>query len=837
MFSRGCINLKRIDLSAFKEFKSNKAQSKKHFSCFPLNEPKISIENIPESFPVRFKKGKSFSTATSFIRAKALGSSEFVVEDAFKNARHSNENDLSTINDLYPAKDSDKNSLPSHSSSSDSFGDSSPNKNEESDFETRNDENTAHEMKNLFILTHQYPRPGLKKTELLVKCPSCSPGKPLKSSYCATLDVESLQYSCNSCFVSGSWDEYKYLAEKELRRPSSDVKHDENNSKMTIDSGYFKRGNEQFEINHKLCVDIVNSNHKRLLEDSTMLKKLIGTKKDDFKFLPSTIERYNVGLMEINYSQDSMPSQNTNIDSNTGSLDINDQYQKCYAFHLSALKMDIEQIILNNVGDNSIEFTPTAIKAYDSNFDLVKTILLDTYLKNGISNQKIEPLSKFQKYISNDSSMETSPDLTVGLFGLDTVPLDCNRVILTGDELDAMAAYQMTGVPSISLPSSTLQLPVNLIAALERFEQIYIWLEDNFIGREASVTIAKKLGTERCLVIHNRDLMPVLKKKMKSKPLTLLSAPANSDVIRSPAEVLQMARPIQHEKIVTFGKLYNSIVYELMNPELIKGVPTSILPGYNETIKGLRPGELTIFSGPTGSGKTTVLSSLSLDFCKQRVPTLWGSFEIPNTRLASRMLTQFAGVPLKGDQQLIQKYSSKFRSLPLYFLKFHGSTQPEIVMETMRHAVYAYDVKHIIIDNLQFMMSMQHFSNNRATGDKYEAQDMAIANFRKFATDEHVHISIVVHTRKEQAGSQLDLNSIFGSAKVTQEADNVIMLQKSGRLSSNKRYDGTLGKIYFQFDPDTYMIKQIPAPNLKSSVQVIKKSKVFDSMIPEEFKQ
>ncbi|OMJ12534.1 Twinkle protein, mitochondrial [Smittium culicis] len=750
-----------------------------------------------------FKTKKSISTVSPYIRAKAVGSPGFEIQDPVKydNYKYNNA-EISTS--VISAKENGRNVLHSQDNH-----DNSPEFKSITDNEVSCDHKTvpikiANEMKNLFILTKQYPRPGLKKSELQVKCPSCSVGKPLKSSYCAVLDVESLEFTCNSCFETGSWEEYQYIASKKLVPSNSDAK------KKKVDPSYFKRESEKFELNHKECTEIVESNHKRLLDNPSMLKKLIGTKKNQLRLLPSTIEKYKVGLVEISsdefpINKNSFPGgivNSKNIEDNETSsnskqttslnsseIDINAELntncivqndKKCYSFHVSSLKMDISQIISNNVDDSSIEFTPTAIKVYDEKFKLVKTILLD------LASNSNQPIN----YNTNITQMGVDNNNISGFFGLDTVPLDSNSVILTGDELDAMAAYQTTGIPSIALPNSTLQLPVNLLTALERFEKIYIWLEDSFIGREASVTIANKLGTDRCLVIHNRNLIQSVPKNVKSKPLTLLTFSENSEDIISKEKILQSAKPIQHQKIVTFDRLYNSICYELMNPDLIKGVPSQLLQDFNNTIKGLRPGELTIYSGPTGSGKTTILSSLSLDFCKQNVPTLWGSFEIPNTRLASRMLTQFAGVPLNSDQNMIQKYATSFQNLPLYFLKFHGSTDPDIVMQTMRHAVYAYDVKHIIIDNLQFMMSMQHFSNNNGmkTGDKYEAQDMAIANFRKFATDEHVHISIVVHTRKEQAGTQLDLNSIFGSAKVTQEADNVIMLQKSGRLSSNKRY-------------------------------------------------
>jgi len=42
-------------------------------------------------------------------------------------------------------------------------------------------------------------------------------------------------------------------------------------------------------------------------------------------------------------------------------------------------------------------------------------------------------------------------------------------------------------------------------------------------------------------------------------------------------------------------------------------------PGLTNTLKGHRPGEMTILTGPTGSGKTTLVSEMSLDLCQQGV--------------------------------------------------------------------------------------------------------------------------------------------------------------------------------------------------------------------------
>ena len=82
----------------------------------------------------------------------------------------------------------------------------------------------------------------------------------------------------------------------------------------------------------------------------------------------------------------------------------------------------------------------------------------------------------------------------------------------------------------------------------------------------------------------------------------------------------------------------DSVMKRLLNYTELTGVPSNCFTFFNRTLKGLRKGELTVLTGATGSGKTTFLSQLSIDFVAQGIPTLWGSFEIKNTILASSML-------------------------------------------------------------------------------------------------------------------------------------------------------------------------------------------------------
>lgn len=70
------------------------------------------------------------------------------------------------------------------------------------------------------------------------------------------------------------------------------------------------------------------------------------------------------------------------------------------------------------------------------------------------------------------------------------------------------------------------------------------------------------------------------------------------------------------------------------------GVPSNDFKWFNRTLKGLRKGEMSIWTGSTGTGKTTLLSQYALDFSKNSVNTLFCSFEIKYNKIIQKMLLQ-----------------------------------------------------------------------------------------------------------------------------------------------------------------------------------------------------
>ncbi|KAJ8524229.1 hypothetical protein ON010_g16889 [Phytophthora cinnamomi] len=398
-----------------------------------------------------------------------------------------------------------------------------------------------------------------------------------------------------------------------------------------------------------------------------------------------------------------------------------------------------------------------------------------------------------------------------GLFGWNTVPTAANELVLTEGEFDAMAVHQATGMPAVSLPNGCQSLPPSVLPLLERFKRIYLWMDNDASGQSNVEKFASKLGMTRCYIVR--------------MPANASSSPVKdaNDALRAGLDltaIVKSAERMPHSQITTFEELRRDVYEEIVNPLRACGVQSRAFPSLNRLMKGHRMGEVTVLTGPTGCGKTTLLSQLSLDLCGQGVSTLWGSFEIKNTRLMHKMLTQLAQRNLSGDVNAFEAAADQFEALPMYFLRFFGSTEVDEVLDAMEYAVYAYDVQHILLDNVQFMMAGQ----GRGF-DKFERQDAALDKFRKFASAKNVHLTLVIHPRKEQEDQDLTLTSVFGTAKATQEADNVLILQRTrgeSKLDIRKnRFDGTLGSIPLRFDPDSASLREVGTEGMSEGVAAV----------------
>ncbi|KAL2083519.1 hypothetical protein ACEWY4_021292 [Coilia grayii] len=382
------------------------------------------------------------------------------------------------------------------------------------------------------------------------------------------------------------------------------------------------------------------------------------------------------------------------------------------------------------------------------------------------------------------------------LFGLPLIRPSDSQLVLTGHEMDTLAVNQATGIPSLTLPCGPSCLAPVLLPYLEQFSKVTLWLGEDPRSWEASRELSCRLGPSRCWLVRPGEQQP--------RPRDALTSRLNL------SGILRNTVPAEPQALVSFRQLRQDVLGEMKNKDRLAGVKWSRFSQLNQILKGHRRGELTVLTGPTGSGKTTFISECALDLCTQGVGTLWGSFEMSNVRLARVMLTQYTQSrleeTLERQPHLCHSWADHFQELPLYFMTFHGPKNIKIVLETMNHAVYLYDISHVIIDNLQFMIGQESLHV-----DKFALQDRIVRAFRQFASRAGCHVTLIIHPRKEEEGN-LQMASIFGSAKAAQEADNVLILQDCTRVSGTSRrriqvvknrYDGEVGTFSLDFNKTT----------------------------------
>lgn len=217
---------------------------------------------------------------------------------------------------------------------------------------------------------------------------------------------------------------------------------------------------------------------------------------------------------------------------------------------------------------------------------------------------------------------------------------------------------------------------------LDRFEEIFISMDVDDVGREAAREIASRLGEHRCrlVTLPYKDINECLMNGVTEDEIWQYIGTASY----FDPEELYSAREFYQDTINAF---YGKQQY-LFNP------PWESLADKFQ----FREAELTLVNGVNGHGKTEVVGHMALEAMRQGVKTCIASLELKPGILLKRLTRQATCCKMPPVLEIDSAF--KFYDERLWVFGLTGTAKADRLIEIFDYARRRYGIQLFIIDSL-----------------------------------------------------------------------------------------------------------------------------------------
>lgn len=321
------------------------------------------------------------------------------------------------------------------------------------------------------------------------------------------------------------------------------------------------------------------------------------------------------------------------------------------------------------------------------------------------------------------------------------------RVVLTEGEMDCMT-YHQCGIPALSVPNgggggAKQDWIFSDYDRLSRFDHIYISMDNDPVGKEATAEIIKRLGSERCRIVElpHKDANECFSKGIKDFRKYLLSS-----------------RVLDPDELKPAG-FFKSKVLDRFYPKegSYRGMKTP-WPGLTNNLMFRKP-EFILWYGYDGCGKSVLLNHVMLQGLKDGEKFCVASMEMPADVTLWRLVRQISGEELPSRERadaIIDWLDDK-----LWIFNLVGSAKSDRLFEVFRYAKCRYDIRNFIIDSLTKIDIRE---------DDYSGQKQFAVECVDFSHKYETTMHLIAHTRKgeseEMPPNKFDIRGAAGLSNV-----------------------------------------------------------------------
>lgn len=400
-----------------------------------------------------------------------------------------------------------------------------------------------------------------------------------------------------------------------------------------------------------------------------------------------------------------------------------------------------------------------------------KTYCLFPYLRDG------ELINAKYRNIADKHDMRQESGAEPCLFGWHLIDPKQRIIAICEGEIDAMTLHQ-AGIPALSVNAGAgnHQWIDSDWERLERFSEILLCYDNDAAGQKGVREVANRLGLERCKIVRFDNA--------KDANEYLLVGASGEDF----DHCIRKAQPFDPEELRSLADFWDG-VKALFYPAR-DAITNAVLAfcGTPQYWFEFRPGEITIWTGYNGHGKSLMLNQVLIGLMLQNERVCVFSGEMKPEQQGKRMAKQLGGVD-RPTIEYLDAMGDWLRDRTWIF-NLLGNASIDRLLDVFGYGYRRYGIRHFVIDSLM----MTDVPEDGAGA--LSAQKEAMRKLTTFARSTGAHLHLVAHPRKGQderrAPGKMD---VAGSGNLTNGADNVFSVwsaQKQDGEEANDEPDAVL---------------------------------------------
>jgi hypothetical protein len=382
------------------------------------------------------------------------------------------------------------------------------------------------------------------------------------------------------------------------------------------------------------------------------------------------------------------------------------------------------------------------------------------------------------------------------LWGMNLAHPTAGPLVITFGEYDALALDEAGVLNAVSVPSGDQDLTwIDLCWEwIAQFQEIVLWPDADDSGRDALEKVAQRLGKYRVRVVASVH-------KDANEMLVLLAREHGAEFAREAVRTaIESAGFYPEDHIVDFVDIPDELP---TRDGILSGIPE-----LDRITGGFRGGEVTVWSGDNGSGKTTALCGVIAEAAEQYILDPYddrtGPVFVYSGEMRASKVRYWTELVMAGAHNVVGRFSERTQtayseipegvksrmrewyrgSVKLYDIP--GGTNEDNLFERAEFCFQRYGARTFLFDNLM-ILTMDADERN-----EYRRQAQFVRRCKDFAVKYDVHVHLVAHNRKPQdANEPPGKAAVKGAQEITNLVDNAGAFWRVPRKLRTGEYEGT----------------------------------------------